>query len=154
MRRLVLFALFMALVACSRRAADPASLLPGSAAGWSRQGESRTFAASDLWRYMDGGADRYVEAGVQQTATADYRRGNIEAVVDLHRFTSPEAARKIMDADAAGGQPISLGDAGRSFGQGLLFRRGPYLVRVIAFENTADVGPAVLELARNINEKL
>ncbi len=154
MRRLALFALLLALAACSRRVADPASLLPASAAGWTRQGEPRSFAAADLWRYLDGGAEKYVQANVQQTATADYRRGHIDAVVDLHRFASPESARKMMDAEATGGQAVSLGDDARVFGQGLMFRRGPYLVRIIAFEDTVDVGPAVLELALTINEKL
>ncbi|MFB3813862.1 MAG: DUF6599 family protein [Terriglobales bacterium] len=155
MRRYVIIcAALLIFVACGKRPAGLASLLPASAGGWTREGGPRTFAASELWRYMNGAADHYVKAGVQQTATADYRRGEQEAVVDLHRFVSPEAARSVMESEVAAGEPLSLGDAGRVFAQGVVFRRGVYLVRLTAYQNTPDTRAAITALARAINQRL
>src|SRR5208283_3605572 len=40
-----------------------------SAPGWVKSGDTRTFAASHLWEYIDGDADKYIQAGVVKTLT-------------------------------------------------------------------------------------
>ena len=49
-------------VGCKKKAADP---FPpsGAVAGWQRTDNTKTFAAADLWQYIDGGAEQYVNAG-------------------------------------------------------------------------------------------
>ena len=57
----------------------------GEAPGWARRGETRVFPAADLWQYIDGAADRYLQAGVERVLTADYRyRDRFDAVVDVY----------------------------------------------------------------------
>jgi len=49
--------------------------LPASkaVAGWEKTGETRTYAAKDLWQYIDGDAEQYISAGVVSTSTSDYK---------------------------------------------------------------------------------
>jgi hypothetical protein len=34
---------------------------------------TRTFEASHLWEYIDGDADKYIQAGMVKTLTSDYK---------------------------------------------------------------------------------
>ncbi|MEK7408905.1 MAG: DUF6599 family protein [Acidobacteriota bacterium] len=128
----------------------------GEVPGWSRLREMRTFEAADLWQYIDGDAERYIQAGVVRTLTADYRYQNrIDAVAVIHIMGAPEGARKIMESErAAGSQPVSLGDAGRLHGASLIFRKGTYLVRLVAYEDAPEIAKALLALGQAIEAKL
>ena len=128
----------------------------GEAAGWSKTGDTRMFAAADLWQYMDGGADRYVQAGVERTYAAAYRhRDGLEANAEVHVFRAASAAKALLDAEpAAGSRPVDLGDAARLYAASLVFRRGPFLVRLVSYQEGASVGPALIELARAIDMRV
>jgi len=131
------------------------ALFPSSneAAGWVKSSDVRTFEAADLWKYIDGEAERYLKAGVQRVSTADYRFQNkIDAVVDIYAMGNVEGARKILESEsAAGSQSLSLGDAGRIYGASLTFRRGRYFARLVAYEETRQ---ALVELGRGIDARL
>ena len=134
----------------------PSSLRPlpesGEAAGWTKTGETRTFAAADLWQFMDGGADRYEQAGVERTFAAQYRsRESIDAAVEVHLFQSAAGPRNILDGEpSAGSRPIDLGDGGRLFAASLVFRKGRYLVRIVAYQE----GAPLMALGRSIDARL
>lgn len=147
------------LLGCGGRSGSkPATIFPESneVFGWTKVGETRTFEASDLWRYIDGDAEKYIRANVQKTLTADYSFGNsIEAVADVHVMATADGPRNIMDSEsAADSQPVALGDAARLYGASLIFREGRYFVRVVAYQQSPEVGKALVELARGIEKKL
>lgn len=125
------------------------------AAGWTK-GETRTFEAGNLWEYIDGDAEKYVQAGVQRTLTSDYRyREKIEATADVYVMGSPDGARKIFDSEStAGSQPINLGDAARSAKGSITFRKGNYFVRIIAYHEAPEMGEALVALGRTIERRL
>ena len=152
---LLVIVLAAAVTACGSR---PASLLPktGEAPDWEKTEETRQFAADNLWKYLDGGAERYRQAGVRVAVTAGYRyRGTVEAVADIYIMRSAGGARTIFETESASGsRPIVIGDAGRSFGQSITFCRGRYLVRLVAFEDTAGTEKALLALAQAIDARL
>jgi hypothetical protein len=136
----------------------PATLFPEGAeiSGWNRIGGPRIFEAADLWQYNDGDAERYLQAGVRVTLTADYRYGeSFDAVADIHVMATADGPKKIMESEPAlGSEPVALGESGRLYGASLLFRKGPYLVRLVAYKETPEVGKALMELARGIEKKL
>ena len=69
----------------------------GAVAGWEKTSDTRTFAAKDLWQYIDGDAEQYIQAGVVSTATSDYKyQGQLEAVVDVYTMGDPAGAQKIL----------------------------------------------------------
>lgn len=137
-----------------RRTQRPA-LLPetGEAEGWTKSGATRAFEAANLWQYVDGDAERYLRAGVETTLTARYRYlDKLDAVADVHVMRTPDGARKIFESEpATGSRAIALGDAGRSYGASVTFRKGRYFVRLIAYEEAPD---PLLVLARAIEARL
>jgi hypothetical protein len=149
----------MNLPACSTKPASKTpSLFPESneVTGWTKVGETRTFPAENLWEYIDGDADRYVQAGVVTTLTTDYRFQNkIDAVADVHIMRSPEGPKKLLASEwSADAQPSPVGEDGRRFPTSLVFIKGRYLVRLIAYEQTPEISQALVELGRAIDSKL
>jgi Family of unknown function (DUF6599) len=143
---------------CRRQSASGGSFFPASnqVAGWAKTGDARTFEAADLWKYIDGDAERYLKAGVQRVFTADYKfQDKVEAVVDVYVMGNAEGAEKIFDSEpAVDGKPIQLGDGARLHSQSLVFRKGPCLVRIVAYEESAETQQALLQLGQNIELRL
>jgi polyferredoxin len=127
-----------------------------AAPGWIKTADTRTFVAADLWKYVDGDADRYLHAGVRQTFTAGYRyRNGLEAVADVHQMADRKGATALYESEsAAGSHVVSVGDSGRSYGQSLTFRKGCFFVRLVAFDNSPGVESALLALARAVAQNL
>ena len=140
------------------RVAERISWFPesGDVPGWTKASETRLFEAADLWKYVDGDAERYLRAGVRRTLTANYRYGNtVEAVADIHLMEAAQAAASIFESEpSAGSRPIELGDAGWSYGQSLTFHRGHFFVRLVAYQQVPQTEQALLSLARGIDARL
>ncbi|HTZ48021.1 MAG TPA: DUF6599 family protein [Verrucomicrobiae bacterium] len=144
--------------ACQRPTASASSLFPDSAEapGWSKAPEVRTFSADKLSDYIDGDAEKYLKAGVRSTSTADYKfRDKLQATADVYTFSSPDGAKAILESEPAmDAQTPALGDAARLFAQSLTFRKGPYLVRIVAYQDSPELAPALLKLGQAIGKKL
>jgi hypothetical protein len=141
-------------IGCKKHQPDP---FPASAAvaGWDKTSETRTFPSKDLWQYIDGDAEQYVSAGVVSTSTSDYKFQNqLEATLDVHTMGDAAGARKILETGTSDAKPVQLGDAGVQYAQSVIFRKGPYLVRIVAYESTPGTPQALLALAHGVEAKL
>ena len=143
---------------CKRKTALTSGPFPASneVSGWAKTGETRSFDAANLWRYIDGDAEKYLKAGVESVSTADYKYQNkVEAVVDIYTMTSGDGAGKIFDSEPArNAKAVSLGDSARLYGQSLIFHKGRYLVRIVAYEGSPEVQQGILELGHGLAERL
>jgi hypothetical protein len=156
--RMATVATIAALVAASGCKKKDVNPFPdsGSVAGWQKTDATRVFAAKDLWQYIDGDAEHFIQAGVVSTATAGYTyNGQLEAVVDVHTMSGPDGARKILETGLTrDAKTIQLGDEGIQYAQSVSFRKGHYGVRIVAYESTPDAPQALLALARGVEAKL
>ena len=160
-RELLLVMIGIALLlytSCKRQSGTERSFFPASneVAGWATNGDIRTFEAADLWKYIDGEAERYLKAGVQRVSTTDYKFQNkVDAVVDIYTMGNAEGAEKISKSEpAVNVKPIQLGDEARLSSQSLVFRKGAYLVRIVAYEESAETEQALLQLGQGIELRL
>jgi len=154
---LIFFLIFLVVfVGC--RSHPPVDVFPvsNSSPGWVKSSATRTFEAGHLYEYIDGDADKYVQAGVVKTLTSDYRwKNRVDATVDVYVMGNAAGAHKIFDsASAVGSQPIAMGDAGRYAMGNLTFRQGPYFVRVVAFNDSPEIAPALIALSSALSGKL
>jgi hypothetical protein len=140
---------------CKKKAVDPFPAT-NSVAGWEKTSDTRTYAAKDLWQYIDGDAEQYISAGVVSTATSDYKyKGQLEAVVDVYTMGDSAGATKILEkGQTKDAKSVQLGDAGIAYAQSVTFRKGPYLVRIVAYESTSDGPQALVALAHGVEAKL
>ena len=139
-----------------RRAKSDPFPASDAVSGWQKVGDTRTFAAKDLYEYIDGDAEQYVSAGVVTTSTSDYKyQGQLEATLDVYTMSDAKGARKIMDTgQTSDAKTVKLGDAGIAYAQSVVFRKGPYLVRIVAYESTPGAAQALLALAHGVEAKL
>lgn len=159
--RLFLVALSLASLAtlsvsgCKKKAANPFPA-SGAIAGWEKSGDTRTFEPKDLWQYIDGDSEQFIHAGVVSTATSDYKyNGQLEAVVDVYTMGGPDGAQTILErGQTKEAQIVGLGDEGLQYAQSVNFRKGRYLVRIVAYESTPDTPPALMALARGVEANL
>lgn len=148
----------VAIVAISGCKKKTTNLLPasGAVAGWEKSSETRVFEAKDLWQYIDGDAEQYVQAGVVSTSTSDYRyQGQLEAVVDVYTMESPAGARTILDkGKTKDAKSVKIGDDGVQFAQSMTFRKSNHLVRIISYQSSPETEQALLALARGVETNL
>ena len=90
------------------------------------------------------------------TSTSDYKYQNqLEAVVDVYTMGDSAGAQKILGkGQSKDAKNISLGDAGIAYEQSVTFRKGPYLVRIVAYEDTPGTQQALIALAHGVEAKL
>jgi hypothetical protein len=148
----------LALGCKTKSGSAPASLFPesGEVSGWARSGEVRTFDAKGLWEYIDGDAERYIQAGVSKTLTSDYRyQDKVDVVADIYQMSAPAGAQKIFSTESStDSQPVQVGDEGRLYKSSLVFRKGSCFVRLTAYEESPEVSKGLVDLARGIESRL
>ena len=148
----------LALGCKSKSVSAPASLFPesGEVSGWAKSGQVRTFDAKSLWEYVDGDAERYIQAGVSKTLTSDYRyQDKVDAVADIYQMSAPAGAQKIFSTESStDSQPVQVGDEGRLYKSSLVFRKGSCLVRLTAYKESPEVSKGLVDLARGIESRL
>lgn len=151
----VVVALLM-IAGCKKQAENQPLPALNEITGWEKTGETRTFTPANLSDYIDGGAEQYLKAGFKSASTSDYKFQNkIEAVADVYRMSDANAAKTIYDADPAGNAlAVSLGDAARAFSQSVVFRKGPYLVRIVAYQDSPDAQRALIDLGQGIEKRI
>ena len=59
---------------------------------WSRTGKARHYRGKNLYGYIDGGAELFLELGFQELVLQKYRAGRSELAVEAYRMDSPESA--------------------------------------------------------------
>ena len=159
-------------VGCKKKQIDP---FPPSGAvdNWIKTTETRTYAAKDLWMYIDGEAEQYISAGVVTISSADYKFGmNMETTVEVYTMGTPDGARTILEKGRSkDAKTVKLGDDGIAYSQSLVFRKGTVLVRITTFEplmsdkllvalkqythhSFPTTQEALLELAHGVEERL
>jgi hypothetical protein len=121
--------------------------------GWEKHGASRTFEASHLWEYVDGDAEKYIQAGVVKTLTCDYKfNTKTDATVDVYVMGSSSGAKKIYDGESSeGSEKLTIGDASRYAKGSLTFCEGPYFVRIVAYQDAPDLETAMSALAFSVS---
>ena len=124
--------------------------------GWATVGETRTFTAGNLYEYIDGAADKFVQAGLEHAQTTDYRFQNtVDATADIYTMKTPEAARRIFKEESSpGSQALELGDRAQLSEGTLVFTRGRFYVKLVAFENSPGIAGGLETLGRAIEARL
>lgn len=144
-----------AVTGCKKKGASP---FPpsGSVAGWDKSSETRTFEPKDLWQYIDGDSEQYIQAGVVSTTTSDYKyKGQLEAVVDVYTMSGPDGAQTILERGRTkDASVIAVGDQGLQYAQSVIFRKGAHLVRIVAYQSNAETSRALAALAHGVEANL
>ena len=152
---LLILVTFASCVGCKKKIANPFPA-SGAVAGWEKSSETRAFEPKDLWQYIDGDSEQYIQAGVVSTSTSDYKyKGQLEAVVDVYTMSGPDGAQTILErGQTKDAQTIGIGEEGLQYAQSVTFRKGAHLVRIVAYQLNADTSQALVALAHGVEANL
>ncbi|MCX6828076.1 MAG: hypothetical protein NT002_02165 [candidate division Zixibacteria bacterium] len=146
------------LLTCSKKDGiedvDAGKLLPKSfeKLGMQRTGDIRTFADNALWEYIDGGAEMYHLYNFIEVATADYKIGTTEMVIDIYRFDDATDAYGLYGMLRTDKPTIVLlGVEGFTAPSSIIFVKGSYLVRLMTYEETEAANKTLADLAQELN---
>src|ERR1019366_4399723 len=145
--------LFVAAALWAQQAPIPAEVKTRLGALVPKGGNAVPFYSSDLYRYMDGGADIYLKYGLVAMAHRDYKRAGIEATADVFDMGGPLQAFGIYSAERSPEYHfVDIGAEGYSSESTLNFLQGRYYVRLSAFGDGA--APALDNFARAISRSI
>jgi hypothetical protein len=147
----LLAALSFVALCCSANAA-PTDCIPGATdlPGWSQEEKPRTFTQDTLWDLMDGGAEVYVEYGVEGAASVRYKHpGKGSVQVEIYAMKDEGSAFGIYSFNSrTKGKPVKIGDDALLTDYYLLVHKGGYFLSFTAVSDPATTMPSCLELAQ------
>jgi len=128
-------------------------LFPESIGG-GRSAERTSYDRSNLFQFIDGGAEVYLAYGFSQAQVVHYRRdGAPDIVAEAYDMGSPQDAYGVLSIDLTG-EKVAIGAEAR-YGAGLVrFCKGRWFVRVMAMEETKATRDAVLALGRRMADAI
>jgi len=137
---------------------DIQSLLPenGFIPNWNIKDSIETYKGDDLFMYINGGADLYLEYGFEEAAAGrylNYMSNNIH--VDIYKMSSIDAAYGIFTLGSTSkGKPLELGDQSLLYDYYLDLWKGPYFMRFTANKKDNGMIDTLLIFARSIDSKI
>jgi hypothetical protein len=127
--------------------------LPNVIGAWHAVGAPETHAGADLYTYMDGGAELYLEYGFQDMTVRFYERGKDQITVELYRMK--DSGYGIFTILRSGnGEPVSVADAGFRSGYYVIFSSGNFFCAVTAQSEFSDAVPAAVEIGKAVAAQL
>jgi len=155
-------ALFCLLVLAAAPFAQPsaeksklARLLPDPAAFSGKAAGPAHFYLSNLYEYIDGGAEAYHQYGLAGMTHLDFRARDTDVTVDIYDLGDPLRAFGIYAAERAPDYHfLDIGAEGYGSDQILNFLQGNYYVKLSAFNDQGPAAALLESVARAVSAKI
>ena len=136
-----------------------AALLPKTTEmkGWKVTSGPQFFEPRNLWEYINGQAEMYLDYGFERVATADHATldGSQSMTVEIYQMKSPKHAFGIYAAERSPGERfIRMGVQGYVSKNVMNFWKGPYYVKLTAFPTSPETEETLMRLAAGIDKKI
>jgi hypothetical protein len=139
-------------------AGETVSLLPSSDLPTETvvSGEAQLYTGRELFDYIDGGADLYLEFGFVDAAVREYKSPAGEDITaSIYRMEDPEAAFGIFSVNRRGAsEPAKMGAIGARSEYEFLFCHGVYYVQVQSTATDSVTGKTIDQIAARIDSSL
>jgi hypothetical protein len=132
-----------------------ARLLPEpSEVGASRTGEQKFFS-SDLYEYIDGGADVYLDYGLVAMVHQDYQASSTDLTLDIYNMGAQSNAFGIYAAESSPDYHfLPIGSEGYGTNEILNFFQDEFYVKLSAFSDKEKTGPVLERFAQVVSRRI
>lgn len=125
------------------------------AAPWTRADEPLKYQADNLYNFINGGAEVYLEYGFVQVVSQEYVRAESSVICTIYEMKDPQAAFGIFSYNRSPQKPsIPVGDGGFKGGLQTAFWQDRYFVLVESFSPGEEAEPVLVSLARQISRSI
>lgn len=130
------------------------SFLPSEIGGWKKAGPPRTYDKTNLYDYIDGGAELYISYNFQKLLAVRYKgEDDEEIVIDIFDMGNSYNAFGVFSHGRE--REDGLVGQGSEYGGGLLtFWKDRYYISVMAYPETEKKKELVLELGRKLDKAI
>ena len=130
-------------------------LLPDPAPLSIQPREGPRFYGANLFQYIDGAADAYLDFGLVAMLHQEYKSSGVEITLDIYNLGSPENAFGIYAAERASiYRFLQLGTEAYGSDEILNFLQGKFYVKLSAFSETQRTAPLLERLAQAVSQRL
>jgi hypothetical protein len=130
------------------------SVLPAELGGWKKPDTPERYTKSNLYDYIDGGAELYISYNFQSLLAVRYKgRGEDEIVIDVFDMGNSYNAFGVFSHGRE--SEDDLVGQGSEYNSGLLtFWKERYYISIMAYPETDEKKQTVLELGRRLAEAI
>jgi hypothetical protein len=155
-RLLLCSALLVLLAPWPTRGADDTTMLPPDGFnGWKKADAPKRFTQADLYGYIDGGAELFLEFGFEELTVQKYKNGSDEFTVEFYRMTDAPAATGVYLMKAGKETPVAAFKEHHTANRyQLMFCRSRYFVIVNNLGGRDALAPTEVQFATFIVGKL
>jgi hypothetical protein len=124
---------------------------------WKSSSAPEFFDPQNLWRYINGQAEMYLDYGFKLVVTSNYisMDKSISMTIEIYQMQSPHHAFGIYAAERSpDDNVIKMGVQGYLGGNVLNFWKGVYYVKLISFQTSPDTKEVLMKLADVIANKI
>lgn len=123
---------------------------------WSIKDSAEVYFDDDLFLYINGGADIYLEYGFEKVVACKYKNYDANTIlVDIYKMTDPSAAYGIFSLNSSTrGNSIELGTKSILYDYYLDTWKGSYFIRCTANSKEGGIMDTLLLLAKQIDAKI
>jgi len=132
-----------------------ARLLPEpSEVGASRTGKQKFFS-SDLYEYIDGGADVYLDYGLVAMVHQEYQASSTDVTLDIYNMGAQSNAFGIYAAESSPDYHfLPIGSEGYGTNEILNFLQDEFYVKLSAFSDKEKTGPVLERFAQVVSRRI
>lgn len=136
--------LIILTVMCAAAAGDDFPNIPG----WEPSSETMHYTADNLWEYINGAADQFIDYDMQDLKVQEFKNDSMAISIDIYDMGEPMSAFGIYTIESRNIEPrLAIGtEAVTTPPSQALMLKGKYYIKIYAFEGelTHTKGEAVL----------
>jgi hypothetical protein len=122
---------------------------------WEPFDELLRYEPDNLYDFINGGAEVYVEYGFVQVITQEYVKGDDSVIFTIYEMEDPAAAFGIFSYNRTPQkQAVDIGDGGFKGGFQLVFWQDRFYVILESYTQTEEMAETVSNLARQISKHI
>jgi hypothetical protein len=129
----------------------------GEIPGWSLATQPEHYVADNLWDYINGQADFFIDYGFEQVDAAEYRNDqeSSSVVLEVWQMGRPQEAFGIFAAErTTDDRPLGIG-SGAYLGANVLgFWQSKLYVKLISFEEGPEIEQLLIGLAEEVSSRV
>jgi len=155
---LIYIAFFVSLTLFAQSHKEAKLLLPDVKEdnNWRIKDSVEVYSGDDLFMYINGGADIYLEYGFEEVATCKFLNNAAKYIhIDIYRMKDDPAAYGIFTLNSTSkGKPLEIGAGSFLYDYYLDFWKGPYFVRCTSSKKEVGLMDTLQMFARSIEDKI
>jgi hypothetical protein len=127
----------------------------GFSPGWMKDGKALKFIQQDLYNYIDGGSELFLEFGFNVFYVQRYHKGEDELAVEAYQMESPEAALGIYVMKCGKETPIAeISSRNTGDRYQIMILKGNYFIIVNNYSAKESLLPVMVKLANKTMDKI